>query len=111
MDLDQDRLRRVLALDEGRRASPYKDTKGNWTIGIGHLMSVPVAPDAYELATGTAVTVPTEIPTTIESITEAGIDAIFDDDISAAYDTMYDWLMRGRHCKPVLLGADQLPSP
>ena len=93
MDLDQDRLRQVLALDEGRRAAPYKDTKGNWTIGIGHLMSVPVAPDAYKLATGTAVTVPTEIPTTIERITEKGIDAIFDDDIRVAYNAMYNWLM------------------
>ena len=104
MDLDQDRLRLVLGLDEGRSATPYKDTEEEWTIGIGHLMSEPVAPDAYELATGTAVTVPTEISTTIESITEAGIDAIFDDDIPIAYNVMYNWLMGDGTASPSCWG-------
>ena len=31
-------LREQLAADEGLRLTPYKDTLGNWTIGVGHLL-------------------------------------------------------------------------
>jgi GH24 family phage-related lysozyme (muramidase) len=30
--------RRMLAVHEGRRNTPYKDSKGLWTVGIGHLI-------------------------------------------------------------------------
>lgn len=30
--------RSVLTVDEGIRYCPYKDTKGNWTIGVGHFI-------------------------------------------------------------------------
>ena len=93
MELNRTRLKRVLELDEDRRADPYTDSEGNWTIGIGHLMSRAVAPDAYELATGIAVNSPTRISTTIDSIREAGIDAIYEDDILVAYNDMRNWLM------------------
>ncbi len=31
-----DKLIQELTVDEGRKAFPYKDTKGIWTIGVGH---------------------------------------------------------------------------
>jgi lysozyme len=31
-------LRQQLARDEGRKLLAYKDTAGNWTIGVGHLL-------------------------------------------------------------------------
>lgn len=93
MQLNFERLTQVLELDEGRRPSPYTDTEGEWTIGIGHLMANPVSAENYELATGTAVDEPTAIPLNVGSITEEGIDAIFEDDMDTAYDQMRDWLM------------------
>ena len=33
-----DLARNILNLDEGRHYEPYLDTKGNWTIGVGHLI-------------------------------------------------------------------------
>jgi lysozyme len=38
MSYDEDALRRELIRDEGKRLTPYKDTMGNWTVGIGHLL-------------------------------------------------------------------------
>lgn len=35
-----DLARNVLTMDEGLRYSPYKDTKGNWTIGVGHYIGL-----------------------------------------------------------------------
>ena len=36
--MNQQRLRGQLAIDEGRRSTPYRDTVGIWTVGIGHNM-------------------------------------------------------------------------
>jgi lysozyme len=38
MSYDEDALRRELIRDEGKRLTPYKDSLGNWTVGIGHLL-------------------------------------------------------------------------
>lgn len=35
---DEDALKQELIRDEGKRLSPYRDSLGNWTIGIGHLL-------------------------------------------------------------------------
>lgn len=35
---DLDLIQQVFIVDEGLRLSPYKDSKGLWTIGIGHLI-------------------------------------------------------------------------
>ena len=37
-DKTRDALEKIMILDEGCMAMPYKDTKGFWTIGIGHLI-------------------------------------------------------------------------
>lgn len=34
----EDREKQEIELDEGRRNKAYKDTMGNWTIGIGHFL-------------------------------------------------------------------------
>ena len=36
MSYDEDALRLELIRDEGKRLTPYKDTMGFWTVGIGH---------------------------------------------------------------------------
>jgi len=33
---DDDKLEKLLAEDEGKRLKMYQDTKGIWTVGIGH---------------------------------------------------------------------------
>ena len=38
MSYDEDALRRELIRDEGKRLAPYRDTLGNWTVGVGHLL-------------------------------------------------------------------------
>ena len=38
MSYDEDALKRELIRDEGRRLKPYRDSEGNWTIGVGHLL-------------------------------------------------------------------------
>lgn len=38
MSYDEDALKRELTRDEGKRLQPYRDTLGNWTVGIGHLL-------------------------------------------------------------------------
>lgn len=38
MSYDEDTLRRELIRDEGKRLTPYRDSLGNWTVGIGHLL-------------------------------------------------------------------------
>jgi len=52
--MDNSNLTRWLRLDEGAHLRPYVDTRGNWTIGTGHLITDPVAlaiieatPDAH----------------------------------------------------------------
>lgn len=37
--MNQDLLEKELARDEGKLLHPYKDQLGNWTIGIGHLLT------------------------------------------------------------------------
>lgn len=37
-DVDYEKLHGELVRDEGYRLTPYKDTLGNFTIGIGHLL-------------------------------------------------------------------------
>lgn len=39
MSYDHDALQTELIRDEGKRLSPYRDSLGNWTVGIGHLLS------------------------------------------------------------------------
>lgn len=36
---DEDALRHELIRDEGKRLKPYRDSLGNWTIGVGHLLT------------------------------------------------------------------------
>jgi lysozyme len=38
MSYDEDALRLELIRDEGKRLTPYRDSMGNWTVGIGHLL-------------------------------------------------------------------------
>lgn len=38
MSYDEDALKRELIRDEGMRLKPYRDSLGNWTIGVGHLL-------------------------------------------------------------------------
>ncbi len=46
MSYDEDKLRFELTRDEGKRLKPYRDSMGNWTVGIGHLIQPgePIAP-------------------------------------------------------------------
>ena len=39
MSYDGDKLRRDLVRDEGKRLRPYRDSLGNWTVGVGHLLT------------------------------------------------------------------------
>lgn len=38
MIYDIDALKRELIRDEGKRLTPYRDSLGNWTVGVGHLL-------------------------------------------------------------------------
>ena len=38
MSYDEDALRLELIRDEGKRLTPYRDSLGNWTVGIGHCL-------------------------------------------------------------------------
>lgn len=38
MSYDEDALERELIRDEGKKLTPYRDSLGNWTVGIGHLL-------------------------------------------------------------------------
>ncbi len=38
MSYDEDALRRELIRDEGQRLTPYRDSLGHWTVGVGHLL-------------------------------------------------------------------------
>jgi lysozyme len=60
-------LRELLSLHEGRKAEPYKDSLGFWTIGVGHLI------DARKGGTIFGID---SIP-----MTEANIDKLLDADI------------------------------
>ncbi len=59
-----------LARDEGRELKPYKDTKGLWTIGIGHLLGAQIPPQF------------------VAGITDAQCDDLFSADLHHVYDLM-----------------------
>lgn len=42
-------LRSQLIRDEGSRTTFYQDSRGNWTVGVGHRGSTPLTPDAISL--------------------------------------------------------------
>ena len=42
-------LKDMLKIDEGYRDTPYQDTVGVWTVGVGHNMNVPMDKDALLL--------------------------------------------------------------
>lgn len=37
---DVDKLKKELVRDEGIKLLSYRDTEGNWTVGVGHLLSL-----------------------------------------------------------------------
>lgn len=43
MEPFNDRLKQVLLKHEGKRNKPYQDTKGIWTVGVGHNLNVPLS--------------------------------------------------------------------
>jgi len=59
--------RTILKRDEGSNALPYRDTLGNWTIGVGHL----IGSDLEHLI-----------------LNERAIDALLDDDIATAWQSV-----------------------
>lgn len=61
---DQSKLEDSLKVDEGDRTRRYLDTKGIWTIGIGHNLKVSPLPAGW-----------------IEPLTDAQIDTLFGRDI------------------------------
>jgi len=42
----QEKLNALLIAHEGKRNKPYQDTKGIWTVGVGHNMHVPLSESA-----------------------------------------------------------------
>lgn len=62
---DQAKLENDLKFDEGDRRVRYRDTRGIWTIGIGHNLEVSPLPAGWT-----------------EPLTDAQIDALFDHDIA-----------------------------
>jgi lysozyme len=54
MTLDE-RIKSDLIRDEGLRLSPYRDTLGYWTIGIGHLLGLSPRMDQITLAEADAL--------------------------------------------------------
>lgn len=40
MNYDQNALQAEIIRDEGKRLTPYRDTLGNWTVGVGHLLKL-----------------------------------------------------------------------
>lgn len=76
MPFDMKKLEDQLALDEGKRFSPYKDTVGHLTVGIGHNLDASPLPHQ-------------EYP-----MTEAEVDALFQQDVAravAALDVHLPW--------------------
>jgi lysozyme len=70
--VDKAKLYDDLSRDEGERLTPYRDTKGLWTIGIGHLID-----DGKPLPR-------------ILRITKAESRAWFDDDVQWAIDLVHE---------------------
>jgi lysozyme len=82
------KLKAELNRDEGRRAKPYKDSEGIWTVGIGwNLQARGLPPGAYFLLPNGDKTGPREWLSPVECIaqaeqgftlTEESIDKLFD---------------------------------
>lgn len=71
--------------NEGRKNTPYKDTKGLWTVGVGHFLGTKL-PDAYKNEDGTPRT-----------LSDAEVQTMFEEDYAkhkkeAATLPMYDQL-------------------
>lgn len=73
-DAFRDRMRERLEHEEGVRSKAYKDTKGKWTIGIGH--NIDDNPGVLEDVTG----VTAEEAKNGKELTEAQINALFEHD-------------------------------
>jgi lysozyme len=69
---DREKLEAELTLDEGKRLKAYRDTKGKWTIGIGHNLT----------DCGTAPLTRTLQDVLANGINEAENDILFDHDIN-----------------------------
>lgn len=46
--MDLDKLKAALITEEGVRYTPYKDTAGVLTVGVGHNLSTPLSPRAVD---------------------------------------------------------------
>lgn len=53
MSYDEDALKRELLRDEGKRLTPYRDSLGNWTVGVGHLLLGNELMEFVDAVTGT----------------------------------------------------------
>lgn len=80
---DRAKLNAELSIDEGRRASPYLDSQGISTVGIGH-----------NLAAG-------PLPSQTYPMTDAQIDALFDRDIASSIAKLDKYLPWWRTLDPV----------
>jgi len=58
-------LKRDLAVDEGSRATRYRDSAGHWTIGVGHNLDASPLPSGWR-----------------EPLTQTQIDELFSRDVS-----------------------------
>lgn len=74
MSYDGTALRRELERDEGKRLVPYKDTEGNWTVGIGHLLSHWEMPSFVDPVSGKPV----------KTLSDAECDQMLAEDIADA---------------------------
>lgn len=52
MSYDEDVLRRELVRDEGKCLTPYQDSLGKWTVGVGHLLLGRELLEFVEVGTG-----------------------------------------------------------
>jgi lysozyme len=70
--MDMDKLRAEITRDEGRKTRPYKDTRGEWTAGVGHNLEAHGA-SRQDIAAWLSVGIP-----------DRAIDGWLDTDIQAA---------------------------
>lgn len=68
MNIDLGQMKLELRRDEGVKDRPYKDSLGNWTIGVGHLLNYTFDPD---MVWG-----------------DSTIDSVLGEDIQRAYDRL-----------------------
>ena len=77
------RIRARVALEEGRRNTVYLDTKGNWTVGIGHNMGptdTDIGKAVFEQVTGASFD---DVKAGTTPLTESQIDKLFAKDLKA----------------------------